>query len=137
VPVVQNLCVYADTNKNKPIAIVIPVEPTLKALASQHGIQGDHLEELVHNEKLTHLVLKQLQDAGRKNGLGGIEIIDGLFLVSDEWTPQNVSIKVSLWLSLKLIFLLQGLTTAAQKLNRKNILDKYKKEVDKLYATVS
>lgn len=29
---------------------------------------------------------------------------------------------------------LQGLTTAAQKLNRRGILDKYKKDVDKAYA---
>lgn len=90
VSVVQNICVYADPNKNKPIAIVVPVEATLKQLASQNGIKGEHLEQLVHDEKLTSIVLKQIQDAGRRSGLGGIEIVDGLVLVPDEWTPQNV-----------------------------------------------
>jgi len=41
-------------------------------------------------------------------------------VVSDEeWTPQN------------------GLVTAAQKLNRKGILNKYKKEVDAAYGSSS
>jgi len=119
VPVVANICVYADTNKAKPIAIVVPAEPALKKLASQNGIKEDHLEELIHDEKLSGIVLKQLQNAGRQSGLSGIEIIDGLLMVSDEWTPQN------------------GLTTAAQKVNRKPILEKYRKEVDKVYSHVS
>ena len=34
-------------------------------------------------------------------------------------------------------FSLQGLVTAAQKLNRKDILNKYKKEVDEAYGSSS
>jgi hypothetical protein len=32
-----------------------------------------------------------VQDAGKKAGLSGIEIISGIVLVDEEWTPQNVS----------------------------------------------
>jgi len=91
--VVANICVYADPNKNKPIAIIVPVENVLKKLAKENSIKGDTLEELVHDEKLNGLVLKQMQDAGRKGGLSGIEIIDGLAMADEEWTPQNVSSK--------------------------------------------
>jgi long-chain acyl-CoA synthetase len=45
----------------------------------------------VHDEKLNDLVLKQLQDVGRKGGLAGIEIIEGVALADEEWTPANVS----------------------------------------------
>jgi long-chain acyl-CoA synthetase len=93
----------------------VPTEAVLKNIASENGINGDHLEELCHNEKLNDAVLSQLQDAGRKGGLSGIEIIEGVVLADEEWTPHN------------------GLVTSAQKLNRRQILNKYKKEVDHAY----
>ncbi|KAF2734572.1 acetyl-CoA synthetase-like protein [Polyplosphaeria fusca] len=114
--IVANICVYAAQDKMKPVAIIVPNEPVLKKLASENGVSGDHLEELVHNEKINILALKQLQQAGQKGGLASFEIIDGVVLADEEWTPQN------------------NLVTAAQKLNRKGILDKYKKEVNKAYG---
>jgi len=71
---------------------------------------------MVHSEKLNDVVLKQLQDAGRKGGLQGIEIIEGVVLADEEWTPQN------------------GLVTSAQKLNRKGLVTKYKKDIDHAYS---
>ncbi|KAK3398612.1 hypothetical protein B0T20DRAFT_213590 [Sordaria brevicollis] len=114
--VVANICVYADQERSKPIAIIVPAEPALKKLASSIGVKGDSLEELVHNKKLQAAVLKELQNAGRAGGLSGIEIIEGVVVSDEEWTPQN------------------GLVTAAQKLNRKGILNKYRKEVTEAYG---
>jgi long-chain acyl-CoA synthetase len=57
-----------------------------------------------------------LQSAGRKGGLASFEILEGVVLAEEEWTPQN------------------GFTTAAQKIDRKKILAKYQKEVDKAYG---
>lgn len=115
--VVGNICVYADDAKAKPIAIIVPLEPALKKLASSIGVTDASLEELVHNKKLQSAVLKELQNVGRQGGLSGIEIIDGVVLADEEWTPQN------------------GLVTAAQKLNRKGILNKFKKEVAQAYGS--
>lgn len=89
--VVANICVYADDSKAKPVAIIVPNEPVLKRLAQSNGVQGSTLEELVHNKKLNGAVLKELQAAGRSGGLAGIEIIEGVVLSDEEWTPQNVS----------------------------------------------
>ncbi|MCJ1434154.1 long-chain fatty acid-CoA ligase [Xylographa pallens] len=114
--VVANICVYAAEDKAKPIAIIVPAEPALKKLASDNGIKGHGIEDLVHNEDLNTIVLKQLQEAGKAGGLAGLEIIDGVALADDEWNPAN------------------GMTTAAQKINRKKILSKYKKAVDKAYG---
>lgn len=89
---VQNILVYADQQKSKPVAIVLPAEPALKAFAEQKGLgkKDDHLEDLVHDRKLEAAVLQELLTAGKRGGLGGIELIAGVVLVPEEWTPQNV-----------------------------------------------
>ncbi|KAI1470792.1 acetyl-CoA synthetase-like protein [Daldinia caldariorum] len=117
--IVANICVYADQSKAKPIAIIVPAEPALKKLAAENGIQGSSLEELVHDKKVNSIILKELQNTGRAGGLSGIEIIEGVALSDEEWTPHN------------------GLVTAAQKLNRKGILAKYEKEVQAAYGSSS
>lgn len=89
--IVGNICVYADPNKAKPIAIIVPTEKPLHDIAKGLGVQGDHMEEFVHDDQVNTAVLKQVQDAGRKAGLAGIEIISGIVLAEEEWTPQNVS----------------------------------------------
>ncbi|KAI9824051.1 MAG: long-chain fatty acid-CoA ligase [Thelocarpon impressellum] len=114
--VVANICVYAASDQQKPVAIIVPAEPALKKLAGENGIAGDSVEELVHNQQLQSIVLKELQAAGRRGGLAGIEIIVGAVMAEEEWNPQN------------------GFTTSAQKINRRVIVAKYKKEVDKAYA---
>ncbi|KAL2408286.1 Long-chain-fatty-acid-CoA ligase 1 [Exophiala dermatitidis] len=118
-PVVGNICVFAAEDKAKPIAIVVPVEAALKKIAAAHGIKGDHLEEMVHDKKLNQIVLKEIQKAGRDVGLSGIEIIDGLVLADEEWTPQN------------------GFISPAQKLQRKKIQARYEKEIQKAYGSSS
>jgi long-chain acyl-CoA synthetase len=88
--VVGNICVYASGDHAKAVAIIVPVEPVLHNMAKQNGIEGDSVESLVHNEKLQLIVLKDLQSAGKAGGLTGIEIIEGVVLSDEEWTPQNV-----------------------------------------------
>lgn len=69
----------------------------------------------MHNEKIQADVLKQLQGVGRKAGLVGIEVIAGVVLADEEWTPQN------------------GLTTATSKLNRNALVEKYKEDIENAY----
>lgn len=115
-PLVGNICVYAAQDQDKPIAIIVPVEAALKKLAHENNIQGDTLETLIHNEKLQGIVLKQLQTAGRAGGLKGIEIVNGVVLADEEWTPHN------------------GYMTAAQKLQRKKIVNHFQKDIDRAYG---
>jgi long-chain acyl-CoA synthetase len=90
-PIVANICVYAAEDRQKPVAIIVPTEPQLKKIASAEGVSGDSLEELVHDKKINSAVLKQLQQAGQKGGLAAFEMIEGVVLADEEWTPQNVS----------------------------------------------
>jgi len=114
--VVGNICVYAASDQAKPVAIIVPVEPALMKLAKSHGIEGKGFEELVHDKKLNGIVLKELQAAGKAGGLAGIEIVEGCVLAGEEWNAEN------------------GFTTAAQKIQRKKILEKYQKEVNQAYG---
>lgn len=90
-PLVANVCVYAAEDQSKPIAIIVPIELALSKLAKSNGIEADGLEDLVGNEKLNSLVLRELQSAGRQGQLSGIEIIEGVVIVKEEWTAENVS----------------------------------------------
>lgn len=96
-PVVGNICVYAADNEVKPIAIIVPAEAALVKIAKSHGIAGESLGSLVHKEDLKSIVLKELQAAGKAGNLRGIEIIDGVVLADEEWTPQNVSLFLFFW----------------------------------------
>ncbi|KAL8722494.1 MAG: hypothetical protein Q9225_001058 [Loekoesia sp. 1 TL-2023] len=116
---VTNICVFAAEDKSKPIAIVVPVEAALKSLAKQNGISTDSLQSLTNDKTLRDLALKETQNEGRKGGLTGIEIIDGIVIAREEWTPQN------------------GLVTSAQKVNRKAIRELYKSDVDAAYKEKS
>jgi long-chain acyl-CoA synthetase len=115
VPVVANICVYADVSQAKPVAIIVVAEPALKALATRIGVDGEP-GELVHNHKVRAAVLIEMQNRGRMGGLTGIEIIDGVVLSDEEWTPQN------------------NMVTAAQKLMRKNIVAKFENEIKQAYG---
>ncbi|KAF3079147.1 long-chain fatty acid-CoA ligase [Orbilia oligospora] len=111
---VQNICVYADTQKAKPVALIQPHEVNIKKLAADLSVAGE-LETIVHDSKVQSAVLKDLLAVGRRGGLAGIELIDGVVIADDEWTPQS------------------GLVTAAMKLNRRGLTDHYKTEIDAAY----
>ena len=42
---------------------------------------------------MNDVVLAELQKGGKTGGLQGIELIQGVVLAEEEWTPQNVSLK--------------------------------------------
>jgi long-chain acyl-CoA synthetase len=95
----------------------VPSEPAAKALAAANGILcNEGLKELILNEHFRNVALKEVQVAGKKGGLNGIEIVCGVALIGDEWTPQN------------------GLVTSAMKLCRRPIVEMYKGEIEAAYA---
>ena len=91
-PVVGNICIYAAQDEDRPIAIIVPLEPALKKIAHENDVDGEDLGTLVHNEKLKSIVLKSLQETGKSGGLRNIELISGVVLSDEEWTTDNVSV---------------------------------------------
>jgi long-chain acyl-CoA synthetase len=84
--------VYADPNRYKPIAIVVPAEAALGKFVVAKGIAtaDTSLENLVDDPKVVNAVLGELLTVGKRGGLTGMELIQGLVLAAEEWTPENV-----------------------------------------------
>ena len=90
--VVANICVYASIEETNPIAIIVPAEPALIKLADTIGVEGHGIGDLVHDARIQGAILKEMQAIGRKAGLASMEIISGVVLADEEWTPQNVGL---------------------------------------------
>ncbi len=73
-------------------------------------------QSLVDDEKFNDEVLKEIQDACKKDGIEESETPQRIKVVTDSWTPET------------------GLVTDALKLKRKAIEEKYKDDIEKLYA---
>ena len=74
------------------------------------------MEELCENADLEKLVLSELQKYSLKARLEKFEVPQALKLVPEIWTPD------------------MGLVTAAFKLKRKNIQDRYQLLIDRMYS---
>ncbi|XP_046657641.1 long-chain-fatty-acid--CoA ligase 4-like [Daphnia pulicaria] len=114
-PLVDNICIYADPTKLFPVALLVPNLDHLKNLAEKNGIEMSTLEELC-NPQMEKLVLVELQKHGAKCRLQKFEIPQALTLVPDIWTPDS------------------GHVTAAFKLRRKVVQDRYKAAIDRMYS---
>ncbi|KZP33123.1 acetyl-CoA synthetase-like protein [Athelia psychrophila] len=114
---VANICVYASTDANKPIAIIIPHEQNLRTKLPAGVDPADDLPALCREKKIQELVLKECNVIGKKNGFKSMETLQAVVLTPDQWTPQN------------------GLATAAQKIQRKKISDLFADEIKEAYKS--
>lgn len=114
-PLVDNICIYADPTKLFPVALLVPNLDHLKNLAEKNGIELSTIEELC-NPQMEKLVLVELQKHAVKCRLQKFEIPQALTLVPDVWTPDS------------------GHVTAAFKLKRKVVQDRYKASIDRMYS---
>lgn len=110
---VSNICIVASESRSRPIAIVVPAWKTLRLVLDEELLE---VGALVKMKETRDLVLKDLQAVGRKAGLAGFEIVEGVVVSPFQWTVED------------------GCLTPAQKLNRRTIVPLYKKEIDGLYG---
>lgn len=113
----QNVCVYANQQRIKPLCLVVVNESALKSFAESKGLLGDHqdAEDMCKDKKIQSAVHDRMIEVGKKGGLSGIELVDAVVLIDQEFTPQN------------------GLVTSAQKLNRKKIEETFKDQIEAAY----
>ncbi|SOV06870.1 related to long-chain-fatty-acid-CoA ligase [Ustilago sp. UG-2017a] len=106
---VSNICVHAHSDAKQPMAIIFPREDNLVAAAQKIGASGD-LEELCKNRDVAKMVMDDVNVVGKKAGFKNLEMLQTVLLVHEELAM-----------------------TAAQKLSRKDIVNKYEDEIKKLY----
>ncbi|CAG8484402.1 9547_t:CDS:2 [Scutellospora calospora] len=114
---ISNICVCANSFLNKPVALIHPVEAQLRNVAKEKNLGNMDFEQLCSNKEITTTVFQACLTQAKKAGLKPAEMLGDITLVPDEWTPQN------------------GLMTAASKIKRKDIQDKYKTDLDRMYKT--
>lgn len=117
-PIVDNICVFADSTQDKTVVVIVPAADKLFSMSKLVGIddEGATVEELCRDEKVKAFILKELQSHGRKQGLSRWEIPAAVHLTPDLWTPDS------------------GLVTAALKLRRKQLGQHYQNMVREMYS---
>lgn len=111
---VANICVYGDPNAKQPMAVIIPHEPNLRQELQNSNVGVDAqaaLSELCHDGRVQDLVLKSCNAAGKKAAFKPMELLQAVVLTADEWTPEN------------------GILTAAQKVQRRKVAERYKDDI--------
>ena len=114
---VENICVYGDSQETYCVALVIPDRIKLKCLADDLGFKtsSGSIEDMCHDVELCKAFRKELHDFGTKSGLEKFELPGEIKLCTELWTPES------------------GLVTAAFKLKRKPIHEFYQNELKKMY----
>lgn len=115
-PIVENICVYGDPSKNYCVALIVANEKVLEELAAGLGITGE-FQELCANKVIEKAVLKELAEHARKSRLAKFEIPAAITLCKEMWSPD------------------MGLVTAAFKIKRKDIQERYKADINRMYAS--
>ncbi|XP_014282035.1 long-chain-fatty-acid--CoA ligase 4 isoform X3 [Halyomorpha halys] len=116
-PIVENICVYGDSNKDYTVALVVPSQPHLEVIAKRLGLVNVDFDDLCINQRVEKEVLLQLVDHGKKCKLEKFEIPGAVKLCTEVWSPD------------------MGLVTAAFKLKRKDIQARYQHEINRMYAS--
>ncbi|XP_028175865.1 long-chain-fatty-acid--CoA ligase 4 [Ostrinia furnacalis] len=114
---VENICVYGDSTKTYTVALVVPHPQRLQELAAREGLPPMEFEQLCRAPAVEKAALRELADHALKCGLERFEVPLAVKLVTEVWSPD------------------MGLVTAAFKIKRKDIQERYKDDIKRMYAS--
>jgi len=115
-PAVENICVFGDSKRSNPVALVVPGEVWLQKALARMGKDNMSRAEACLDPAVVADVLEKLKKHAATQKLQRFEIPDSIFLVAEPWTPES------------------GLITAAFKLKRKALENTFKDDLVELYA---
>ena len=113
--IVENICIYCDSTKTYSIALVQPAEKGLNDFSATLGVTGTY-SELCKNPKVIRAATTLIGEYGKTKKLNKFEIPTKVAFCEELWTPDS------------------GLVTAAFKIRRKEVVEKYKNEIKSLYV---
>lgn len=103
------ICCYGDGDMDRPIALMQLNEAVAMKWAKDNGVSGD-FETVKNSEELNKAVLEDMKKQGAKAGLSHLEKLVAICFLTEPWTPEN------------------GCLTAANKLQRRAVVDMFDKE---------
>ena len=107
--VAGGICCYGDGDMDRPVALMQLNEVVALKWAQENGVSGD-IETLKKSDKLIKAILEDMQKEHAKSDLSHLEKLVGVALLTSPWTPDN------------------GCLTAANKLQRRAVIQKFEKE---------
>eukprot|EP00980_Cylindrotheca_fusiformis_P023314 scaffold10345_cov158-Cylindrotheca_fusiformis.AAC.6 len=107
------ICCYADGDMDRPVAFVQLSESIAMKWAQENGITGD-FEKIKGCKELNDAVMKSLHEEHANSDLSHIEKLKACTLLTEHWTVEN------------------GCLTAANKLERRAVVDKFPKEFEEV-----
>ncbi|XP_012261284.2 fatty acid CoA ligase Acsl3 isoform X2 [Athalia rosae] len=116
-PAVENICIYGDASKHYTVALVVPNPQHIEDIAEKLGVSHSSLEELYNSPAIEKAVLQELADQCKKSKLEKFEVPGAVKLCAEQWSPD------------------MGLVTAAFKLKRKAVQERYQHEINRMYAS--
>jgi len=115
-PWLSFLMVYVDGSQFHCVLLGVPNRPIVEKWAKENNVpNADNWQKLCQEKQVRTKVLSEIMKTGNELKLRSIELIRNVYLLPDEWTPEN------------------EMLTAAMKLNRTFAVKKYKKEIDIMY----
>ncbi|ESP04960.1 hypothetical protein LOTGIDRAFT_205986 [Lottia gigantea] len=114
-PMIEQICIVADSSKSFAVALIIPNQKNLEEFAKNKGCSGKEFSEMINDSDLVKKVTEEVKSFGSKSKLEKFEIPQKIKLINDSWTPDT------------------GLVTDAFKLKRRNIEEKYHKDIERMY----
>ncbi|XP_027624849.1 long-chain-fatty-acid--CoA ligase 3 isoform X2 [Tupaia chinensis] len=114
-PLIDNICAYANSYHSYVIGFVVPNQKELTELARKKGLEGTW-EELCNSCEMENEVLKVLSEAAISASLEKFEIPVKIRLSPEPWTPET------------------GLVTDAFKLKRKELKTHYQADIERMYG---
>lgn len=114
--------VYGDSLQSSLVSILVPDEESARKLLRDSGegtLSDAPFGAICRSEKLKEVVIEDLKRLGKLNGLQGFEIPKAIHLTEELFSFEN------------------GLLTPTFKLKRQQARDKYEKEIERMYVTMS
>jgi long-chain acyl-CoA synthetase len=109
------ICCYGDGDMDRPIALITLSEPATMQWAKENNKSGDY--KAVRESKDFHsAVLADMLVEAKKGGLSHLEKLVAISFITEPWTPDN------------------GCLTAANKLQRRAVIEKFSKEFEEVKA---
>lgn len=138
-PLIENICVYGDPTKQFTVALVVPNQKHLEELAQRQGLEGKTFEDLCSNPVMEKAVIKEMAEHARKCKMQNVENDTDRFyyivLFKILGKLQKYEVPAAITLCKEVWSPDMGLVTAAFKLKRKDIQDKYQHDINRMYAS--
>ena len=107
------ICVYGDGDMDRPVALMQLKREHTMLWAKKNGVDGD-FDSLLKDPKVYAAVMQDMKEQHAKSDLSHLEKLVAVTLLYDPWTPEN------------------GCLTAANKLQRKAVIQSFETEFNEL-----